>query len=208
VLILNILLVDDHYLFADALALTMQANVPDCRVKHESSPQQLLTDPSRVTDYDMVIVDIAMPEMRGTTLLTVLTPVLTGTKVVVCSGSLDLNTVNQLSSLRVDAVIDKSEPVDVLIKVVRKVLDGASYFSDSYLALTAAMVSPASPQQLSQQQTVILNLLEQGKTNKEMAKHLNVSPNTIKTHLRHLYQKLDVSNRTGCLQKARLLHLL
>ncbi len=54
----------------------------------------------------------------------------------------------------------------------------------------------------------VLQLLAEGRTNKEIARTLNVSPNTVKTHLAKVYEKLDVQRRTQAVQKARALALI
>ena len=64
------------------------------------------------------------------------------------------------------------------------------------------------PLKLSRQQAAILALLQQGQSNKEIARSLDISLNTVKTHMRLLFDKLDVPNRTACLEKARGLGLI
>jgi DNA-binding NarL/FixJ family response regulator len=54
----------------------------------------------------------------------------------------------------------------------------------------------------------VLTLIARGATNKEIARQLDVSPNTIKTHVARLYQKLEVARRTEAVQKARELALI
>lgn len=61
---------------------------------------------------------------------------------------------------------------------------------------------------ISARELEVLDFLARGHSNKEIAKALFVSPNTVKTHLAHLYQKLEVSRRTQAVQKARALHLI
>ena len=61
---------------------------------------------------------------------------------------------------------------------------------------------------ISDREYEVLELLAQGLTNKEIAERLFVSPNTIKTHLAHLYGKLDVTRRTQAIDKARSLRLI
>lgn len=67
--------------------------------------------------------------------------------------------------------------------------------------LTIERVNSRVPNPLSEREFEILNLVRQGKTNKEIGDHLFVSVNTIKTHLLRLYDKLDVKNRTEVMFK-------
>ncbi len=59
------------------------------------------------------------------------------------------------------------------------------------------------PNALSQREFELLQLLQTGQTNKEIAEKLFISVNTVKTHLQHLFEKLDVSNRTQALFRLR-----
>ena len=61
---------------------------------------------------------------------------------------------------------------------------------------------------ISGRELEVLELLAQGSSNKEIADRLCVSPHTVKTHLGHLYDKLDVARRTQAVQKARELRIL
>jgi DNA-binding CsgD family transcriptional regulator len=61
---------------------------------------------------------------------------------------------------------------------------------------------------LTDRESQILELLAQGHANKEIARTLDVSPNTVKTHIANLFTKLEVERRTQAIQKARELRLL
>lgn len=61
---------------------------------------------------------------------------------------------------------------------------------------------------LSQRELEVLQLLADGQSNKEMARKLSLSPNTIKTHLANLYGKLDANRRTQAVSKARALSII
>lgn len=61
---------------------------------------------------------------------------------------------------------------------------------------------------ISGRELEVLELLAEGHSNREIADRLHVSPHTVKTHLGHLYGKLDVSRRTQAVQKARELRIL
>lgn len=61
---------------------------------------------------------------------------------------------------------------------------------------------------ISERESEVLALLAAGHSNQEVADRLYISPNTVKTHLHKLYQKLDVSRRGQAVEKARSLHLV
>ena len=61
---------------------------------------------------------------------------------------------------------------------------------------------------LSDRELEVLELLEQGLSNQKIADRIFVSANTVKTHLKHIYDKLDVANRTQAVKKARELSLI
>lgn len=61
---------------------------------------------------------------------------------------------------------------------------------------------------ISEREYDVLCLLARGHTNQEIATQLHVSPNTVKTHLAHLYNKLDVSRRTQAIHKSKALRLI
>lgn len=61
---------------------------------------------------------------------------------------------------------------------------------------------------LSAREMDILDRLATGESNKEMARHLGISPNTVKTHVARVYEKLEVQRRVQAVEKARLLALI
>ncbi|MGH6908396.1 MAG: response regulator transcription factor, partial [Aestuariivirga sp.] len=61
---------------------------------------------------------------------------------------------------------------------------------------------------LTDRQRQILKLVAEGKSNKEIARALDISPNTVKTHIANVFQKLEVQRRTQAIQKARELRLI
>jgi DNA-binding NarL/FixJ family response regulator len=61
---------------------------------------------------------------------------------------------------------------------------------------------------ITKRETSVLTLLAQGQSNKEIARSMGISPNTVKTHMAHLYEKLDVSKRVNAVQKAKALQLI
>lgn len=61
---------------------------------------------------------------------------------------------------------------------------------------------------ISKRELEVLEALAKGQSNKEIARTLNISPNTIKTHVAHLFEKLEVDRRVLAIEKAKSLHLI
>lgn len=76
--------------------------------------------------------------------------------------------------------------------------------ADAFKVNEAAMTSLG----ISTREYTVLTLLAGGKTNKEIARELSISPNTVKSHVAHLYDKLSVSRRTEAVNRARELGLI
>ena len=203
---LKILIVDDHPLFADALSITLKNAYAEAMITTCEQPKWLLDNRQFLPLYDLVILDQTMPHLDGLTLWSLIGRLVGGAKVLVCSGSATEATVRRAVQLKVNGFVDKSESVEQILFAIREIMAGRSYFSESFRLMAGA--APEEALTLTRQQLAILTMLQEGHGNKEIARQLFVSVNTIKTHLRLLYEKLDVPNRTACIEKARQIGLL
>ncbi|WP_369611815.1 response regulator [Marinobacter sp. RI1] len=203
---MKILIVDDHQLFSDALRITLARAFSNSLIRTCHSPHVLDDNLELLSRYDLVILDYALPEMDGLTLLSLSRRLVGQTKVLVCSGSANESTIRRAMELKVDGFIDKSEPADKILYAIREIMAGRRYYSESFSLMSRAEAGEVP--NFSRQQMAILALLQEGLDNKEIACRLFVSVNTIKTHLRLIYEKLDVSNRTSCIKKAQQLGLI
>jgi len=206
VVTLKILIVDDHRLFADALSITLKNAYPEADITTCEQPRWLLENRQQLPQFNLVILDQAMPDLDGLSLLGVVGRLMTDAKVLVCSGSATEVTVRRALQLKVNGFVDKSEPVEKILLAIREVMAGRSYYSESFRLMAGNAAEETLT--LTRQQLAILAMLQEGHGNKEIARQLFVSVNTIKTHLRLLYEKLEVSNRTACIDKARNLGLI
>ena len=203
---MKILIVDDHPLFADALSITLKNAYAEAMITTCEQPKWLLDNRQFLPLYDLVILDQTMPHLDGLTLWSLIGRLVGGAKVLVCSGSATEATVRRAVQLKVNGFVDKSESVEQILFAIREIMAGRSYFSASFRLMAGA--APEEALTLTRQQLAILTMLQEGHGNKEIARQLFVSVNTIKTHLRLLYEKLDVPNRTACIEKARQIGLL
>ena len=184
----------------------MKNAYPEADITTCEQPRWLLENRQQLPQFNLVILDQAMPDLDGLSLLGVVGRLMTDAKVLVCSGSATEVTVRRALQLKVNGFVDKSEPVEKILLAIREVMAGRSYYSESFRLMAGNAAEETLT--LTRQQLAILAMLQEGHGNKEIARQLFVSVNTIKTHLRLLYEKLEVSNRTACIDKARNLGLI
>ncbi len=85
----------------------------------------------------------------------------------------------------------------------------SKYFSDKKTPINlAAEIDQQRLDEFSPREQQVLLLLSHGYTNKEIAKSLSISPNTVKTHTRNVFGKLGVTNRTQAVSEARILNII
>lgn len=168
---------------------------------------------------DLVLLDIGMPGMDGITATRLIKERFPEVKVLILSYHDTSEKVSQALSAGADAYCVKNINVDKLRLAIDSVLEGAVWL-DPLIARKVAAVMPHSRHQdtggnpvmvssrmskkleLTEREAEVLRLITQGKSNKEIGLALEISPYTVKTHIRNLTQKLGVEDRTQAAVKA------
>lgn len=197
----RVLLVDDHPVVRAGLRAVLEG-LPDITVVAEARDALSAQQRSRHDDIDVVVMDIQMgPGPTG----------IDATRAIRAAGGppvLILTTYDTqsdiLSALEAGATgyLLKDAPEETLRQAV---LDAAANRPALSPQVTAQLVmrttKPASA--LSPREIEILELSATGASNRSMAKQLFISEATVKTHLVHVYNKLNVDNRTAAIDRAR-----
>lgn len=197
----RVLLVDDHPVVRAGLRAVLEG-LPDITVVAEARDALSAQQRSRHDDIDVVVMDIQMgPGPTG----------IDATRAIRAAGGppvLILTTYDTqsdiLSALEAGATgyLLKDAPEETLRQAV---LDAAANRPALSPQVTAQLVmrttKPASA--LSPREIEILELAATGASNRSMAKQLFISEATVKTHLVHVYNKLNVDNRTAAIDRAR-----
>jgi two-component system response regulator NreC len=150
----------------------------------------------------VVVMDVALPELNGIEATRQVTKRLPGVHVLMLTMHADDVYVRQ--SLKAGArgyLLKDSEDLD-LIKAVKAVGAGGSFFSPAVSRVVlSGYLSDRTPGEgddplgrLTDREREVLQLIAEGKTNKEIAVVLSLSVNTIETHRKHLMEKLDLHN--------------
>ena len=159
---------------------------------------------------DIAIVDISLPGMRGTELIVRLKDKIRQTQFMVCTIHDDNDTVFEALKSGASGYILK-DPVTAkeIVKAIHDLYNGGSPMSP-FIArkVIGAFQKPAINDVnslLSQREKEVLELVSHGLLYKEIAIRLTISPETVKKHLKNIYQKLHVQNKVEALNKFRSL---
>lgn len=187
---LCLLLVDDHRIFLDGLSLAL---APLCRGLQIHTAQNAAEAEAwlRRRDFDLILLDLRLPDLPGLDLLQRWQQQGRMTPVAILSASdssLDAQAAMAAGAL---GFIPKSADGDDLRQAVTRVLLGE----------TLPVAGDKPP--LTPRQQEILLLLADGLPNKAISRRLGLAEDTVKTHIKALFQELDVHTRTACVSAAR-----
>jgi two-component system, NarL family, response regulator NreC len=196
---LRILLADDHTIVRQGLRKILEAR-PQWEVVAEAADGREAVKQAEELKPDVAIVDVAMPMLNGIEAVRQIARKVSGTRVLVLSMHNDEAYVTQM--LRAGAagyLLKDSADVD-LLQAVEAVAAGKSFFSpaiarviaDDYVRQLADRGVSDRYELLSEREREIFQLIAEGKTNKEIAALLFLSPSTVDTHRSRVMEKLDV----------------
>ncbi len=197
---LRILLVEDHPLFSDALAMTMSEIFDNPRIQTASnlsrSLQYLNPDPP-----DFVVLDLNLPDVDGIEGLVRIKKIAPTSKIVVVSSTSDNRVTSHVIRAGASGFVPKDSPREELIRAFQLVADGNIYTPVDYVTPQDDGLAHEDQEilkklkSLTPQQANILTLICRGKLNKQIAFDLSIAETTVKAHLTAIMRKLGVRNR-------------
>lgn len=196
----RVLIVDDHPFFSDGLSHILLRKHLAAHVDHAVSVEKALISLNAVPDTDLVLLDVGLPGEGGLSLLPRLDDAALPVPVVVISSQEDETTVRAARAAGAQGFMPKSCGGDVLVKVIQRIARGDLCFP------AATADDPAL--RLTPRQHDVLQLLAEGYPNKRICQELDLTEHTVKSHLKAVFQALDVHNRTECVTLARSLGLV
>jgi two-component system, NarL family, response regulator LiaR len=206
---ITVSVVEDNEQFRNALEAIIHAQDDFALAGSYESGEKALTGLME-TPPDIVITDISLPGMRGIELILQLKDKLLQTQFMVCSIHDDNDTVFEALKCGASGYILK-DPVTAaeIVKAIRDLYNGGSPMSP-YIArkvISSFQISITHNEQalLSIREKEVLELLAKGLLYKEIADKLGVTHETVKKHLKNIYQKLHVQNKIEALNKFRQL---
>ena len=205
---LVILLADDHPLFRAGLKHLLAGLDEKAHVCEASDLEQALERLSGHASVDLMLVDLIMPGMNGFSGIQRLCEQAPDVPLVVISVKESAEDVRRAMRAGAVGYIPKSSLPDVMIGALRLVLSGGMYLPPNVLEGLGAESGDGGRRRqgegsesgplanLTRRQRDVLDLLVEGKSNKDIAGVLGLSPGTVKIHVSSIFKALNVTNRT------------
>lgn len=195
---LRIILADDHALVLEGLRTLISAE-RDLRVIATATDGERLLEAVERFCPDVVVMDLQMPYMGGTACLKQIRARQLPVRVLILSAFVDAHSMRAAIDAGADGYALKTDPPHATLAAIRQVAAGQIVFPQSARRWLVPATPP--PDALTEREQEVLALVAQGTSNAEIARALNMSANTVKFHLRNLYAKLGVTNRTEAAAK-------
>ncbi len=188
----RIILADDHPLVLEALRALLDGQ-PGLRVVATATDGRQLLELTRRLRPDLVVLDLQLPAVDGLECLRRIKELDPTIQVIVLSAFGDAETVRAVVQAGAEGFVLKTDPPGQVVNAIRQVLSGQLVFPRS----ARRWLQPErTVPDLSELERRLLALLAEGRSNEQIARALNVSPNTVKYYLKNLFRKLGVANRT------------
>jgi DNA-binding NarL/FixJ family response regulator len=194
----KVLLADDHKIVRDGLRALLTRST-DIEVVGEAENGRATVLLARQLEPDIIIMDVAMPDLNGIEATRQILSDRPDTKVVAVSMHSDRRFVSEMLKAGAAAYLSKDYAFDELEKAIAAVSAGKVYLSPDISGVVVENYVRQTPQAevtayslLSDREREVLQLLAEGKTAKEIAEDLHVSIKTVETHRSNIMTKLNI----------------
>jgi DNA-binding NarL/FixJ family response regulator len=201
---MKILIVDDHGLFRSGVALMLnRMDIPDTSIFGAETAEQGLELLKTGHDWRIVLLDLNLPDLSGEALVRIYRAAHLTVSLILLSGTEDLALARRCIGLGAQGFIHKSTDSQVFATALRKIRAGESIWLAGQAKTAAILATPpllpsidTQPIKLTERQLEVLRWLCRGWSNKEIARHLNISENTVKNHIAAILLILGGKNRS------------
>ena len=202
---ITVLLADDHMIVREGLRKLLEIE-RDIEVIGEATTGREAVDMTRKLQPDVVVMDIAMPQLNGLEATRQIRQLVPATKILILSAHSDDAYVEHVTGLGVTGYLIKQTSAQVLAEAIREVQKGNLFFSPAIAKrhsqqkqklLDRKGKAGTAAVSLTTREMEVLQRIAEGEANKQIAAALGISVKTIEKHRDHLMQKLDIHDTAG-----------
>jgi DNA-binding NarL/FixJ family response regulator len=200
---ITVLLAEDHQMVREGFRSLLK-HEPDIEVVGEAETGRQAVQLTRKLHPAVVVMDIAMPLLNGLEATRQIRKYFPETKVLILSAHSDDAYVEQVAALGAAGFLLKQTSSNVLATAIREVEKGNKFFNAAMTRrltggdpLARGNIFKKKSNHLSSREIEVLQLIAEGKSNKQVAAELGVSFKTVDKHRQHLMSKLNIHDVTG-----------
>jgi DNA-binding NarL/FixJ family response regulator len=203
---ITVLLAEDHLIVREGLCALL-AKDPGIEVIAEADDGRQTVDLVRKIKPDVVILDIAMPLLNGLEAARQIRKFSPATKLIILSAHSDDAYIEHVMALGASGYLNKQTGVEMLSKAIHEVMRGGTFFSPTIAKRIVQkgqrkVGKTAEPARLTSRESEVLQLIAEGKANKETAHELKISIKTVEKHRQSLMNKLNIHDTAGLTRHA------
>lgn len=198
----HVMVIDDHPLFCEALAMTLTGALKVRTVTTASCLADGLAELRKGEAPEAILLDLNLPDVAGLDGLLRLKAAAPGVPVIVVSSMHDSRIITSVMQAGAAGFIPKDSAREVFVRAFSEVWSGGSFTPEGYVPPSKAPRAPgpgdpaARLAELTAQQARILELVCEGKLNKQIAYELSIAETTVKAHITAILRKLGAQSRT------------
>ncbi|MBX3068229.1 MAG: response regulator transcription factor [Cryobacterium sp.] len=204
---IRILVVDDHPIVRSGI-IGLLGTTSDLKVVGEASTGTEAVELALKLKPDLVLMDLRMPDIDGDEATAIILKQLPDTKVLILTTYDSDESILTAIEAGASGYLLKAAPQEELLAGIRSVASGEVVLAPRIASLLVSRVRRPKSPSLSSRETEILRLVAEGMSNPEIASKLFVAEATVKTHLLHAFEKLEVNDRTRAVTRAMELNIL
>jgi DNA-binding NarL/FixJ family response regulator len=207
---IKVMLADDHAVVRDGIKAIVDRRGKDIIISGEASNGSEVLKIAKNNPADVYVIDISMPILNGLDTTIQLKKMDSRSKIIILSMHDDRSLVEKAFKYGAKGYILKESATEEVIHAIHEVYRDRYYLTpkvskfivEGYLDNKSSLFSDKESNSLTKREREILQLIAEGFTNKEIAKHLNISLNTAHIHRNNIMRKLDIHKQADLVRYA------
>lgn len=204
---LQILIVDDHALYRDGLKLILNELEDEVTIYEANDCSTALDTIHRNSSLDLVLLDLTLSDAQQFACMENVFAIAPMLPIIILSANEEKAIVEAAIRKGAQGYIPKSYNNSVILNAIRLVLSGGTFIPPITFA-TQLPVSNSEQLHITERQLQVLLLIDQGLSNKQIGRVLNLTEGTVKAHITAIFRILNVENRINACKIARQMNLL